>query len=56
MKNTDLHVKTLESITEDISVRKSVKNYGAFNHMLHQIKAPQYYTDLGLQNSVESSC
>ena len=24
-------------------------------HMLHQIRAPQFYTDLGLQ-SVESSC
>ena len=25
-------------------------------HMLHQIRAPQFYNDLGLQNSVESSC
>ena len=25
-------------------------------NMLHQIKAPQFDTDLGLQNTVESSC
>ena len=24
--------------------------------MLHQIKAPPFYTDLGLQKTVESSC
>ena len=49
----------LESITKDISLRKLVKNCGAFiwcsrclyllQHMLHQIKAPQFDTDLGLQ-------
>ena len=40
----------LESITKDISFRKLVQNWGALvQHMLHQIKAPQFYTDLGLQ-------
>ena len=37
----------LKSITIDISFRKSVLNY-----MLHQIKAPQFHTDLGLQKTV----
>ena len=34
----------LESITKDICFRKS--------HMLHQIKAPQFYTDIGLKKPV----
>ena len=52
----------LESITKDVSIslRKLVKNCGAFIwcsvYMLHQIKVPQFDTDLGLQNTVESSC
>ena len=37
----------LDYITKDISFRKLVLSCGAF--MLHQIKAPQFYTDIGLQ-------
>ena len=60
MKNTDLHVKILllKCITKDISFTKiSVKLQYLYlvQHMVHQIKAPQFYTDLGLKNSVESS-
>ena len=25
-------------------------------HMLHQMKEPQFFTDLGLKNTVESFC
>ena len=44
----------LESITKDISFKKSVKLLCLYfvQHMLHQIKAPQFYTDLGLQKTV----
>ena len=43
----------LESFTMKISI-KLQSLY--LVHMLHQIKAPLFYTDLCLQNSVESSC
>ena len=42
----------LESITKDISFLKlSVKLWCLYlvQHMLHQIKAPQFYTDLGVK-------
>ena len=45
----------LESITKDVSFRKQCKIvvplFGAA-YILHQIKAPQFYTDLGLQKKV----
>ena len=50
----------LDAITKDISCKKiSVKSWCLYlvQHMLHQIKALQFYTNLGLEkNSVESSC
>ena len=62
-KNTDLHDKILirkrQSPLLQILVSKiRMKLWGLYlvQHMLHQIKAPQFYTNLGLQNSVESSC
>ena len=42
----------LESITKDISLRLiSIKLWCLYlvQHMLHQIKASQFYTDLGFQ-------
>ena len=47
----------LESITNDIFKIINIKLWCLFlvQHMLHQTKAPQFYTDLGLQNTVESS-
>ena len=50
MKNTDLHIKYC--ITKDISFRKISIKLGCHylvQHMLHQIKTLQFYTDLGLQ-------
>ena len=45
----------LESITKDISFKKiSIKLWCLYlvQHMLHQINAPQFYTDLGLQKKM----
>ena len=45
----------LESITNDISFRKSVVKLWCLylvQHMLHQIKAPQFYTDLCLKTKL----
>ena len=42
----------LDCITKDISFRKSSIKLGCLylvQHMLHQIKAPQFYTNLDLQ-------
>ena len=48
----------LESIAKDISLKvMSIKLWCLYlvQHMLHQIKTSQFYTDLGLQNTDESS-
>ena len=37
----------LESITKDIGIK--LWCFYLVQHMLHQIEAPQFYTDLGLQ-------
>ena len=41
----------LDCITEDISLRISINLWWLYlvQQMLHQIKAPHFYTELGLQ-------
>ena len=48
----------LESITKDINFRrfKLVVPFFGVAYMLHQIMAPQFYTDWVSKNSVESFC
>ena len=46
MKNTDQSVKRLDCITKEINFR--MWRLYLVQHMLHQIKKPQFYTDLGL--------
>ena len=49
MKNTDLHVKMVDCFPKDICLKKiSIKLWCLYlvQHMLHQIKAQQFYTDL----------
>ena len=51
MKNTDLHIKILLSEMLDcITKDSSIKLWCLYlvQHMLHQIKAPKFYTDLVL--------
>ena len=59
MKNTDQSVKilrqkclteTMETLVHEISI-KLMWLY-LVQHMLHQIKAQQFYTDLGLQQKI----
>ena len=61
MKNTDLHVKILllkcyspllKTLVLENQCKSMVPLFGAaYQHML-QIKAPQFYTDLGLKETV----
>ena len=66
-ENTDLHIKILlqkcwtallKILVLENLYKISVKLWCLYlvQHMLHQIKAPQFYTDLDLKNSVVSSC
>ena len=51
MKNTDLHVKILLLKCKSPLLKLLVLE-NQCKIMVHQIKAPQFYTDLGLQKTV----
>ena len=59
MKNTDLHIKILflkcySPLLKILVLENQWKLWCLYlvQHMLHQIKAPQFYTELGLQKTV----